>query len=231
MANESMTDEKRARLEAIRAANRNRKAAETGEETAVPATAETPPSTDVSMPAAAQPAVAGAAMPDEKAERLAAIRAANAAKKTAAPPETAAPAASGATTPDEKAERLAAIRAANAAKKTAAPPEAAAAAPPASPAAPAAPKAVPKPAIPAASPAAKTPPPGQMATPSSRPLTAQAIAIRTIFGALCGMLLLGLLATTVGNILPALIFGALTGAVVGYMFGSWPPSPGDETTE
>jgi hypothetical protein len=230
MANESMTDEKRARLEAIRAANRNRKADETGEETAVPATVETPPSTEVSMPASAQPAAA-AAMSDEKAERLAAIRAANASKKTAAPPATAAPTAAGATTPDEKAERLAAIRAANASKQSITPPATAATAAPASPAAPAAPKAASKPAPPTASPAAKTPPPGQMATPSSRPLTAQAIAIRTVFGALCGMLLLGLLATTVGNILPALIFGALTGAVVGYMFGSWPPSPGDETTE
>ncbi|MCG8351552.1 MAG: hypothetical protein MI924_27615 [Chloroflexales bacterium] len=190
MANESMTDEKRARLEAIRAANRNRKAAGTGE-AAAPAVVETTPSPEVATPSSAQPATAGTAMSDEKAERLAAIRAANAAKKAdPAPP-------------------------------------AAAAAPPASTVAPA----TPKPATPAASAATKTPPLGQMATPSSRPLTIQKITARTIVGALCGMLMLGLLATTVGNILPALIFGAFIGAVVGYMFGSWPPSPGDETTE
>jgi NADH-quinone oxidoreductase subunit I/electron transport complex protein RnfC len=96
------------------------------------AEATEPEAEKIAEPSSAPPAVSA----EDKAAKLAAIRAANAAKKAAAeaeppPAEPDAPA-------DDKAARLAAIRAANAAKKAAAEP--------------AAPMAVPEPAAPTAEP-------------------------------------------------------------------------------
>lgn len=75
----SMAEDKKARLEAIRAANRARQA-ESGD--APPAAPVAPAATDAPAPAAvASQAAVGASMPDDKKARLEAIRAANAAKK------------------------------------------------------------------------------------------------------------------------------------------------------
>ena len=80
MANETgMPEDKKARLEAIRAANAAKKAQSGGEEAPAPVAAAT-----VTAPAAATPdsrPAAGANMPDDKKARLEAIRAANAAKQ------------------------------------------------------------------------------------------------------------------------------------------------------
>jgi NADH-quinone oxidoreductase subunit I/electron transport complex protein RnfC len=112
---------------------------------AAPAKAAAPTAAKLAVPAAKPAAGAGAAgknMPDDKAARLAAIRAANAAKTGEAAPDAAAPDAQpaapaakpaapapGKNMPDDKAARLAAIRAANAAKAgEAAPAESASAA-------------------------------------------------------------------------------------------------------
>src|SRR6266545_2284311 len=40
----------------------------------------------------------------------------------------------------------------------------------------------------------------------------------------------GLLATTTGQYLPAIVFGAIFGVVFGLMLASWPPGAGDEVT-
>ncbi|KPV48465.1 hypothetical protein SE17_37920, partial [Kouleothrix aurantiaca] len=70
--------------------------------------------------------------------------------------------------------------------------------------------------------------------PAARPAAPARKPIPRIFkvvgGALFMMLVTGLLATTTHNYIPALVFGAIFGAVLGLMFGSWPPGPGDEVT-
>ncbi len=127
--------------------------------------------------------------------------------------------AAGAGTSDEKAARLAAIRAANAGKGTAAPATETTAhlgtAAPAAPATAAAPKAAAAPKPPARPTTARKPVPRMIKVAGS-----------TIFF----IVVLGLLATTTGQYIPAIIFGAIFGAVVGMMFGNWPPGPGDDVT-
>ena len=106
---------------------------------AAPAPAPAAPAAKpAAAPAAPAPAT-GQNMPEDKAARLAAIRAANAAKGGGtAPPAPAAPTAppAGQNMPEDKAARLAAIRAANAAKAEGSAPAAPAAEAPATPAAP-----------------------------------------------------------------------------------------------
>jgi len=79
----SENDEKKARLEAIRAANRAKAAAEGGAAAAPPVEAA------VAAPVAAETPATATNMSDDKAARLAAIRAANAAKAGDAPAATA----------------------------------------------------------------------------------------------------------------------------------------------
>jgi hypothetical protein len=114
----SENDEKKARLEAIRAANRAKAATEGG------AAAEVPAAAPAAAPVATAAPAAAANMSDEKAARLAAIRAANAAKAGDTPAATA-------TTTN-----LSAPPAAPAAPRAAAPAAAAAAKPAAKPALP-----------------------------------------------------------------------------------------------
>ena len=128
-------EDKAARLAAIRARNAAKAArAAEQQDQGTPAPAEAAPAAEsppTSTTAAAAPPATSA---DDKAARLAAIRAANAAKKATAvdggtsPPAAPAPENTGAqeliatpsaTPADDKAARLAAIRAANAAKKAA----------------------------------------------------------------------------------------------------------------
>ena len=89
MANDKgMSEDKRARLEAIRAANAAKKAQEGGEPPA-PAAATIVDAPAEVVPIAATttaPAAVGASMSDEKKAKLEAIRAANAAKKGQAEP-------------------------------------------------------------------------------------------------------------------------------------------------
>ena len=102
MANEKgMSEDKKARLEAIRAANAAKKAQAGADE---PQPATTAAITDAPPAAAATPATAvGSSMSDDKKAKLEAIRAANAAKKAqagdGAPAATAAPAAAAPATP------------------------------------------------------------------------------------------------------------------------------------
>ncbi len=173
----SENDEKKARLDAIRAANRAKAAAEGG---AVPAAA--PVADAPAAPVAAAPAAAN--MSDDKAARLAAIRAANAAKGGDAP-------TTAATT------SLSAPAAAATAPRAAAPAAVAA-------------KPVAKPALP--------------------PRKQIPRLYKVIGGAVFFVVVTGLLATTTHNYIPAIIFGAIFGAVCGLMFGSWPPGVGDEVT-
>jgi hypothetical protein len=110
-----MSDEKKARLEAIRAANRAKKAPEgdAAPEPTAPATTTTEaPTATATMVAPAAPAAVGVSMSDEKKAKLEAIRAANAAKKAAAgqapATTTAAPATAQAATPAVPATKAAA---------------------------------------------------------------------------------------------------------------------------
>ncbi len=108
MANDKgMPEDKRARLEAIRAANAAKKA-QSGDDLApaapvAAASIEVPPVAVATTAAAARPGAVGANMPDDKKAKLEAIRAANAAKRAeggavpvAVAPVTAAPTAAAA---------------------------------------------------------------------------------------------------------------------------------------
>ena len=55
-------------------------------------------------------------------------------------------------------------------------------------------------------------------------------AIKAIAGAVFMAIVVGLLAVTTERYVPAVIFGAIFGAVLGWMFGSWPPGPSDDVT-
>lgn len=87
-----MSDEKKARLEAIRAANAAKKAADDDAPAAPVAVPVTPAAPAVAQATTAAPAAVGASMSDEKKARLEAIRAA---KKAAANDAPATPAAVG----------------------------------------------------------------------------------------------------------------------------------------
>jgi len=205
----SENDEKKARLEAIRAANRAKAAAEGGAATEAPA---------VAAPVVAETQAATTNTSDEKAARLAAIRAANAAKTGDVPAAPAAAPAATTNTSDEKAARLAAIRAANAAKGGDAP---AVTATTTNLSAPAAAAAAPRAAAPAAAAAAKPALPPRKQIPR---------LYKVIGGAVFMTIVFVLLATTTKQYLLATIFGVVLGGAFGLMFGSWPPGPGDEVT-
>src|SRR5436190_329982 len=117
---------------------------------------------------------------------------------------------------DEKKARLEAIRAANRAK---------AAAEGNAPATP--PPAVAAPADAAATAPAAPTPAAKAALVPRKPVPRP---IKLIAGVLFGILVVGLLATTTGQYIPAIIFGAIFGAVTALMFGNWPPAPGDDVT-
>lgn len=203
--NKGMSDEKKARLEAIRAAKRAQ-----GDGDAQPAAAAAPattiapaileaaspaqtPAGNATAPAAARSA-AGASMSDDKKARLEAIRAANAAKQGTGG-AAAAPAAGGA------AAAAAPAAATPAARPTAAP---AAAAP-----------AAPRPA--AARPTPKTAPIEDDRVPMGT------IIRRAIIGAVFGAILCLMLATMTGNFIVAGIWGVLLGALGGVLVLNWPP--------
>jgi len=207
--NKGMSDEKKARLEAIRAAKRAQ-----GDGDAQPATAAAPAATiapailEAASPAqtpvgnvtaqapAAAGSAAGASMSDDKKARLEAIRAANAAKQGtggAAAPAAAPP------TPAPGPARPAA--AAPAAARPAA----------AAPAAPAAPR-----------PAAARP------TPKTAPIEDDRVPMGTlirhaIIGAVFGAILFLMFATMTGNFIGAGIWGVLLGALGGVLVLNWPP--------
>jgi len=213
----NISDEKAARLAAIRAAN----------------AAKSIPKSAVSSEAATVQKVE-TTVSDEKAARLAAIRAANVSKKQeqdVVPAPTLVETPSTKTVSDEKAARLAAIRAANVSKqhggetipsqKEATPVAAA------KPIAAASPSPVAKP-VPAAAQASHA------LTPSSKPINMIGLMVRLVVGAIIGVAALGLLSTTTmhyQSMQLAMAFGAIFGAVSAYVAGMWPPSPGDETTE
>lgn len=195
MANEKgMTDDRKAKLDAIRAANAAKKAAEGGVVEAAPVAqiVETPSA----APVAAALAKVGASMSDEKKAKLEAIRAAKAAEKdtvavatTAAAP--AAPAAAATTT---------------------APVAAAVAAPQAATAQQLAAKRVPD---------VVGPKPAKVIEDDT--LTARVYVIRAVVGAVFGVVLCLLLASLTGKYVTAAIWGALLGAALGVLVLSWPP--------
>jgi hypothetical protein len=56
------------------------------------------------------------------------------------------------------------------------------------------------------------------------------LGIKVLAGVVFFVLVSFLLATTTRQYIAAVIFGAIFGAVFAWMFGSWPPGPGDEVT-
>ena len=116
MANEKGTsDEKKARLEAIRAANAAKKSQEAGNGDTMPVAAVTAtPAAPPTVAATTAPAAVGANMSDDKKAKLEAIRAANAAKKGVEPSTVAAAPALVAATTAPAATRPAAAPAASA---------------------------------------------------------------------------------------------------------------------
>jgi hypothetical protein len=224
-----MSDEKAARLAAIRAANAAKKPGG-GEEAPSPEATEQPASS----------------MSEDKAARLAAIRAANADKKAGGEATEGAPTqkiseqpaeseGKGKSMSEDKAARLAAIRAANADKKAGGRDTPPAVQPTPTPASEKTAKTV-RSASP--TPPAAKPTPAQASTdtanPSSRPITMVGLMTRIIVGAIIGTVVLLLFGTTTihyQSMELAAAFGAFFGAVSAYIAGLWPPSPGDETTE
>lgn len=196
MANEKgMTDDRKAKLDAIRAANAAKKAAEGGVVEAAPVAqiVETPSA----APVAAALAKVGASMSDEKKAKLEAIRAAKAAEKdTVAVATTAtAPAAAATTT----APVAAAVAAAVAAPQAATAQQLAA-------------KRVPD---------VVGPKPAKVIEDDT--LTARVYVIRAVVGAVFGVVLCLLLASLTGKYVTAAIWGAFLGAALGVLVLSWPP--------
>ncbi|HEY3229321.1 MAG TPA: hypothetical protein VGJ87_08875, partial [Roseiflexaceae bacterium] len=119
---------------------------------------------------------------------------------------------------------LAAIRAANAAKAAGAPADVATT----SPSAPA-PASATGPTTPLAAPAAVAPKPVTRApaAPARKPIPR---VVRMLASIVFFSIVSLLLATTTHEYVAALIFGVLFGATFSWMFGSWPPGPGDDVT-
>lgn len=196
----NMSEDKKARLEAIRDAKRAQQGANGGAAPAVAAAAETSPAPEAPAPAAlaqADRAAAGGDMSDDKKAKLEAIRAANAAKKaTAGGAPAAAPVAAAATTPAAPApvSKAAAVPAA-APKSAAAPAAAARSAAPAKPAQPI----------------------------EDDPQPRGALLRKVIIGAVFGLILCVLFASMTGNYIQGAITGLILGAVGGPLVLSWPP--------
>ncbi|MBA3947395.1 MAG: hypothetical protein H0X37_22910 [Herpetosiphonaceae bacterium] len=194
-----MNEDKKARLDAIRAANAARKVAE-GDD-AEPAVTVAPvtvapavaPVTTAAPSVAVTPAKAGAAMSDEKKAKLEAIRAANASRKgevvVDAAPAVAAPVAVQPPTTAKDAVATA-------------------------PAAPAAP----------ARSGTRVPniQQGQKVVEDDR-IPARVYAIRAVIGAVFGLIICVALASDTHAYLPATIWGILLGAALGLLVLSWPP--------
>lgn len=222
LGGKEMSDEKAARLAAIRAANA---AKNKGNASAAEAA--------TSEPESSKPAAAGKSMSDDKAARLAAIRAANQTKQTdestTTQSESSRVAAAGKSMSDDKAARLAAIRAANQPKGDAS----VSVSPTPSPATAAKPAAA-KPTTAAKPAAAKPAAPVDTSTPSSNPATFKGDVMRVFVGAIIGAImvtLFGLMVTSYIALWTASAFGAIFGGMSGLLVGRWPPLPGEETTE
>jgi hypothetical protein len=199
MANEKgMSEDKKARLEAIRAANAAKKAAGGAD---APAVAQAAQIVDAPAPAgvaqiADAPAggrvAAGANMSDDKKAKLEAIRAANAAKKAAG---------GGAQVVEAPAE---------------------AAAPAAVTTRPVAATAAPAPA-PAARPAAAARAAARPAPVEDERLPRRVLLLRMLVGAIFGVILCLLLATMTGYYIRGAVAGLFLGALSGLLVLSWPP--------
>ena len=197
MPNEKgMSEDKKARLEAIRAANAAKKAQAQGNGDA----ASPPPVAAVSAEPAATPVAVAA--------------------PAAAPSRVAA----GGNMSDEKKAKLEAIRAANAAKKADAGGSPAAVAPvvaaPAA-AAPAPARSAAAPAAPVARPVVRAPAKQQIVEEDR--VSGRILMIRMLVGALFGLILCVLLATMTGYYIRGAITGIILGALAGLLVLSWPP--------
>src|SRR5919199_4361004 len=196
MPNEKgMSEDKKARLEAIRAANAAKKAQAQGNGDA----ASPPPVAAVSAEPAATPVA------------------------VAAPAAAPSRAAAGGNMSDEKKAKLEAIRAANAAKKADAGGVPAAVAPVAAPAAaaPAAARPAAATAAPVARPAVRAPAKQQIVEEDR--VSGRILMIRMLVGALFGLILCVLLATMTGYYIRGAITGIFLGALAGPLVLSWPP--------
>ncbi len=202
MANEKgMSEDKKARLEAIRAANAAKKAAGGADAPAVapaaqivdaPAPAGVAQIADAPAAPAGARVAAGANMSDDKKAKLEAIRAANAAKKAAG---------GGAQVVEAPAE---------------------AAAPAAVTTRPVAATAAPAPA-PAARPAAAARAAARPAPVEDERLPRRVLLLRMLVGAIFGVILCLLLATMTGYYIRGAVAGLFLGALSGLLVLSWPP--------
>ena len=210
MANEKgMSEEKRARLEAIRAANRAKQGGGG-------APAPRPVAATTAAPAAPAPAPAAPAARPAAATTAAPAAAPPSAARPAAAPAAGARAATDANLPADQKARLAAIRAANSYdQRTAAAPapvQVRAPAPPATPALAARPAPAPRPQQPPAAPI----------VPDDR-IPMQVQLWRAVIGAVIGVILCVGFATMTGNYIIAGISGAVMGALGGLLVLNWPP--------